>query len=79
MKSLEEWIQNKLRVNGLSNQKFLNTNKISPILNKIAAIHGGNYFPGITENDSYASQSSDCLYSSQSEVIPSSFNKMNSS
>jgi hypothetical protein len=78
MESLEEIVQNKLREKGLNNQKFLHTNIISPILKNIAAIHGGKYFPGITELDSYGSQSSDYLYSSQSEVIPSSFNKLNS-
>jgi hypothetical protein len=75
MKYHEEIIQKKVWENGLSNHKFLDTDKISPILNKIAEIHGGNYFPDITAKDSYASQSRDCLYSSQSEVIPSSSNK----
>lgn len=74
MKIFEEKVQNELRENGLSNQQFLNTNIISPILKQIAALNGGNYFPGITQNPS---QSGDCLYSSQSPVIPSSFNKVN--
>lgn len=68
-------IKKKLSENGLSNEIFLNTDKISPILSKIAAIHDGKYFPYFTAKDSYASQASDCLYSSQSEVIPSSSKK----
>lgn len=76
MQLFEESAQKKLRENDLSNQQFLNTNNISPILKQIAALHGGNYFPGITVNPS---QSGDCLYSSQSPVIPSLYNKMNSS
>jgi len=68
-------IKKKLSENGLSNEIFLNTDKISPILSKIAAIHDGKYFPDFTAKDSYASQASDCLYSSQSEVIPYSSKK----